>query len=129
MAEARGCAHEEMSRSAAEIQVTSAPHGHVVTNANCWSPDGRWIVYDTRSDAAGAVFDGTRIERVNVETGEVQLLYESRYGADCGVVTWSPVEERAAFILGPEHPKADGWTSAATRRRGVIVDASQPGVA
>src|SRR4051812_17407218 len=112
-----------------EIQLTSEPHGHVLTNVNVWSPDGRWVAYDTRSDPAGSVFDGTRIERVNVETGEVQLLYESRHGAHCGVVTWSPVGERVAFILGPEHPTADGWTYAATRRRGVIVDASRPGVA
>jgi hypothetical protein len=30
-----------------------------------WSPDSRWIVYDTRSDPAGAVFDGETIEAVS----------------------------------------------------------------
>src|SRR5213595_2327943 len=110
MPEARDCAHEAMSRGVAETQVTSARHGHILTNANVWSPDGRWIAYDTRYAPAGSVFDGCRIERVNADTGEVQVLYESRHGAHCGVVTWSPVEEQVAFILGPEHPTADCWT-------------------
>jgi len=112
----------------AETQLTSAAHGHILTNINAWSPDGQWIVYDTRSDAAGSVFDGTRIERVNVQTREVQVLYESRNGAHCGVATCSPVDGRVAFILGPERPTA-GWTYAASRRQGVIVDPARPGLA
>jgi hypothetical protein len=109
-----------------ERQVTHAAHGHILTNANVWSPDSQWIVYDTRTDHAGATFDGTRIERVHVETGEVQVLYESRRGAYCGVATCSPVDDRVAFILGPEDPTPD-WQYAAYHRRGVIVDARRPG--
>jgi hypothetical protein len=111
-----------------ERQLTHAGHGHILTNYGVWSPDGQWIVYDIRSDAAGSNFDGTRIERVHVETGEVQVLYESRRGACCGVVTCSPVNDRVAFILGPEDPTPD-WQYAPFHRRGVIVDASRPGVA
>src|SRR3954466_10362274 len=113
--------------SIVERQLTFAPQNHILTNVNVWSPDGRWIVYDTRSDAEGAVFDGRRIERVNVETGEVQRLYESRNGAHCGVATVNPVDGRVAFILGPEHPTAE-WSYAANRRQGVIVDPARPGV-
>ncbi len=108
--------------------ITSAPHGHILTNVNVWSPDGRWIVYDTRSDPAGAVFDGTRIERVNVQSGEVELLYESGRGACCGVATYSPGEERVVFIHGPEDPGED-WRYGPSRRRGVMVDTGQPGIA
>ena len=61
---------------AVERQLTSSPQNHILTNVNVWSPDSQWIVYDTRSDADGGVFDGKFIERVNVETGEVQRLYE-----------------------------------------------------
>ena len=107
-------------------QLTTAPHGHVLTNTAVWSPDGRWIVYDVRSTADGAVFDGTRIERVEVETGRVEVLYESREGACCGVVTASPVDERVVFILGPERPDAS-WSYGPARRRGVVVQASRPG--
>jgi hypothetical protein len=111
-----------------EQQLTSAPCGHILTNIGVWSPDSQWIVYDVRSDPAGAVFDGTRIERVNVSSGQVQLLYESTGGAKCGVVTYSPVEDKVVFILGPENPTPD-WQYAANHRRGVIVDTAQPGKA
>jgi len=109
-------------------QVTAASQGHVLTNAGVWSPDGRWIVYDVRSTADGAVFDGTRIERVEVETGRVQRLYESRDGACCGVVTASPVDDRVVFILGPKRPDAE-WSYGPARRRGVVVRTSRPGEA
>jgi hypothetical protein len=109
-------------------QVTFAPHGHVLTNANVWSPDGRRVVYDVRSDAEGAAFDGTRIETVDVDAGDVRVLYESRRGACCGVATYHPREPRVVFILGPENPTPD-WTYGPARRQGVTVDEGRPGVA
>lgn len=111
-----------------ERQLTTAPHGHVLTNANVWSPDGKWIVYDVRSDAAGSLFDGTRIERFHVETGQVEVLYESQRGACCGVASCSPVDSRVAFILGPEDPTPD-WQYAIHHRQGVMIDAARPGEA
>jgi hypothetical protein len=108
-------------------QITTAPHGHVLTNSGVWSPDSRWIVYDVRSAPDGSVFDGTRIERVEVTTGRVEVVYESRKGACCGVVTHSPVDDRLAFILGPERPTTD-WSYGAARRQGVVVRTSRPGV-
>ena len=36
--------------SVVDFQVTDRPGGHILTNINVWSPDGRRIVYDTRSD-------------------------------------------------------------------------------
>src|SRR4051794_13597097 len=73
-----------------EKQITFAKHGHILTNTAIWSPDGRRIVYDVRSDAEGSKFDGTRIESVDVETGQSRVLYESRNGACCGVATYHP---------------------------------------
>ena len=110
-----------------ERQVTCAAHGHMLTNSGVWSPDSRWIVYDTRSSPDGSVFDGSRIERVEVDSGRIELLYESRNGSCCGVVTASPMDGRVVFILGPEHPTAD-WQYGPAHRQGVIVRASQPGV-
>jgi hypothetical protein len=107
-------------------QLTNAAHGHILANAAVWSPDGAWLVYDTRSDPAGSAFDGTRIERVNVHTGEVQLLYESRRGACCGVPMVNPVDGRIAFILGPEDPTPD-WQYCAWHRQGVLIDPERPG--
>ena len=111
-----------------EQQITRARHGHILTNTGVWSPDGEWIVYDVRSDAAGDVFDGTRVEMVHVRTGEVRVLYESRNDAHCGVATFHPREMKVVFILGPENPTPD-WPYNATHRQGVVVDVTKPGVA
>lgn len=111
-----------------EKQITSAPHGHILTNTAVWSPDSGRIVYDVRSDAEGSKFDGTRIETVDVQSGEVRTLYESKNGACCGVATFHPTKDRVVFILGPEHPTPD-WSYGPSHRQGVIVDAAKPGVA
>ncbi len=116
------------SQFAREWQVTNAPHGHVLTNSGVWSPDSRWIVYDTRSDPAGATFDGGRIEQVNVQTGEVYLLYRAKDGAHCGVATYNPVDAQVVFIRGPERPTSD-WEYCAWHRQGMLVDVSRPRVA
>lgn len=103
-----------------ERQITHGPGGRILTNTGVWSPDGEWIVYDTRSDAAGDVFDGVRIEMVNVRTGEVRALYEAMNGAHCGVATFNPREWEVIFILGPENPTPD-WQYSACHRQGVIL--------
>ncbi|HEX4793137.1 MAG TPA: DUF3748 domain-containing protein [Humisphaera sp.] len=113
---------------AVERQLTFAPHGHILTNVGVWSPDGRSIVYDIRSDPAGAIFDGTRIESVDVAMGKITVLYESGNGACCGVASFSPVETKVAFIPGPENPTSD-WQYSANHRQGVIVDVSNRGIA
>lgn len=106
-------------------QLTSARHGHILTNIGVWSPDSRWIVYDVRSDPAGSQFDGDRIERVDIQTGKVEVLFRSREGACCGVVTWHPHEDQIVFIHGEEHPTSQ-WNYAACRRRGVWLDVRRP---
>lgn len=111
-----------------ETRLTFAPQGHLLTNAATWSPDARWVVFDTRSTTDGSVFDGTRIARVDVATGRVETLYEPRHGAHCGVVTASPVDDRVVFILGPERPTVD-WSYGPTKRQGVVVHTSRPGQA
>src|ERR1043166_1723421 len=109
-----------------EKQITRGPGGHILTNTGVWSPDSQWIVYDIRSDAAGDRFDGSRIEMVHAETGEVKVLYRAQPGAHCGVVTFSPVAPRVAFIVGPENPTSD-WEYGVNHRQGRIVDLTRPG--
>ncbi|MCX8109213.1 MAG: DUF3748 domain-containing protein, partial [Verrucomicrobiae bacterium] len=113
---------------AVEKQITHDPKGHILTNTGVWSPDSQWIVYDTRPDPAGELFTGDSIEMVNIYTGEVRLLYRSKNGAHCGVVTFHPREYKVVFILGPENPDPD-WSYSPAHRQGVIVDVSRPGVA
>ncbi len=104
---------------AKERQITTAPYEHILTNTGCWMPGGDWLVYDIRPGNGAPDFSGERIERVNVATGTVETLYESRNGAFCGVVTASPTDDRVVFILGPEHPTAD-WSYSFQHRQGLI---------
>src|SRR3972149_3456665 len=96
-----GDAHPtKTARGVREIQVPNRSGGHVLTNLGVWSPDGRWIVYDTRSDPAGEHFDGETIEIVHVQTREVREIYRARHGAHWGVGPFSPTAEKVVFILG-----------------------------
>ena len=89
---------------AREKQLTHGPGGRILTNTGVWSPDGKWIVYDTRSNVPGEDFNGSTIEMVNVTTGEIQEIYRFKNGAHCGVVTFHPRHNEVVFILGPEAP-------------------------
>jgi hypothetical protein len=111
-----------------EKQITSAPHGHVLTNAGVWSRDGARLVYDVRSARDGSLFDGARIETIDIHTGEIAVLYESKNDACCGVASFSPVQDRVVFILGPERPTVS-WQYGMARRRGAMVNEDQPGIA
>jgi hypothetical protein len=110
----------------AEKQITSRPHGHILTNTSVWSPAGKWIIYDVRSDPAGSLFDGQRIERIHADTRKVQIVYEACNDARVGVAMCSPVDDRVNFIHGPEHPTPD-WSYSATHRQGVILSMTHPG--
>ncbi len=109
-----------------ETQITDRPGGHILTNIGVWSRDSQWLVYDTRSDAAGETFDGLTIEIVHVVTREVRELYRAGRGSHCGVATFSPTQDRVVFITGPEHPSAD-WQYSPFHRQGTLVDLNRPG--
>lgn len=98
-------------------QVTFARQHHQLTNTRTWTADSRWLVYDVRP--SGASFTGETIERVNVDTGEVQIIYRAGAGAHVGVVTVHPIRDEYVFIHGPEYPD-DGWRYDFHHRRGVI---------
>jgi len=107
-----------------EKQITRGPGRRIVTNAGAWSPDSEWIVYDTRSDAAGDEFDGDTIEMVNIHSGEVRELFRSTNGAHCGVATFHPRQNKVVFILGPEKPTPD-WQYGPFHRQGVMVESQR----
>ncbi|MED5526974.1 MAG: DUF3748 domain-containing protein [Pseudomonadota bacterium] len=102
-----------------EKQLTFAARHHQLTNINVWTADSQWLAFDVRP--SGASFTGLSIERVNVETGAVEVLYQATDGAHVGVVTVSPdLPPRYVFIHGPEHPDSH-WHYDFHHRRGVIV--------
>jgi hypothetical protein len=98
-------------------QITRAPRNHQLTNIHTWTPDSQWLVFDVRP--SGASFTGETIERVNIHTGAVEVIYQAKEGAHVGVVTVHPHEEKYVFIHGPENPDAD-WHYDFHHRRGVI---------
>ncbi len=101
-------------------QLTHQPHGHILANRNCWSADGCSLLFDTREDETK--FTGNRIQRLIVETSEVQTLYQFAY---CGVPTCSAVDERYVFIHGPD-PETEDWRYSAWHRHGAIGHLSHP---
>ncbi|WP_435928462.1 DUF3748 domain-containing protein [Dryocola sp. BD613] len=101
-------------------QLTFAPRHHQLTNINVWTPDSRWLAFDVRP--SGASFTGKTIERVNVDSGEVEVIYHASAGAHVGVVTVNPqAPERYVFIHGPENPD-EHWQYDFHHRRGVVAE-------
>lgn len=100
-------------------QITFAPRHHQLTNIHTWTPDSQWLAFDVRP--SGASFTGETIERVNVHTGVVEVIYRAPAGAHVGVVTVNPQTEKYVFIHGPENPDAQ-WHYDFHHRRGVVVE-------
>ncbi len=98
-------------------QLTFAPRHHQLTNTQTWTPDGQWLAFDVRP--SGASFTGETIERVNVHSGETEVVYQATDGAHVGVVTVHPHEDRYVFIHGPENPDS-AWHYDFHHRRGVV---------
>lgn len=100
-------------------QITFTPRHHQLTNTRTWTPDSHWLVFDVRP--SGAFFTGETIERVNIHTGELEVIYHASQGAHVGVVTVHPQAEKYVFIHGPENPDAT-WQYDFHHRRGVIAE-------
>ncbi|KMJ44576.1 DUF3748 domain-containing protein [Xenorhabdus khoisanae] len=110
-----------------ERQITFDNRSHQITNINIWTPDSQWLVYDVRPSSA--FFTGLTIEKIHVDSGQTEIIYQAQDGAHVGVVTVSPQEPtRYAFIHGPEKPDAH-WQYDFHHRRGVIVSDTLPNVA
>jgi len=98
-------------------QVTFAPRNHQLTNTRTWTADSQWLVFDVRP--SGASFTGETIERVNIESGDVEVIYRATNNAHVGVVTVHPSADQYVFIHGPENPD-EYWHYDFHHRRGVV---------
>ncbi|MBI2432401.1 MAG: DUF3748 domain-containing protein [Candidatus Hydrogenedentes bacterium] len=93
---------------AQERQITSSPRAHNLDNNDNFSPDGRFLVYDTRETVGPGIENGQSIEKVEIETGKETVLYRpkaivsgDRPAPGVAAVSWSPVADEVAFIHGP----------------------------
>jgi hypothetical protein len=98
-------------------QITFASRHHQLTNTQTWTSDSQWLVFDVRP--SGASFTGETIERVNIHSGETDVIYRATDDAHVGVVTVHPQDDRYVFIHGPENPDAS-WQYDFHHRRGVV---------
>lgn len=123
------CAQPRLTMEFTERQLTGAPQGHTIHHTQVFSPDGQWVVYDTRNDDTEIGSTG-RIEMVNVATGEVRLLYAvlnpTAYGPGVGAATFSPVEDRVIFIHGIRNAD-ESRPYSISRRTAVAIDLARPG--
>ncbi|MCC6585743.1 MAG: DUF3748 domain-containing protein [Bryobacterales bacterium] len=118
----------------AERQLTSSPISKALDNNDNFSPDGQYLVYDTRDTVGPGPANSTSIMKVSVATGQESYVYKPKSvtGADAapGVLaaSWSPVGDEVVFIHGPllEETARLGFYSQ-TNRRGAVVDSSGTG--
>ena len=112
-----------------ELQVTyDLSYHHDLDNNDNFSPDGKWLVYDTRTDEGG-IAESACIESVHIETGEKKILFGIKnnavWGPGAGAASFSPTDDAVVFIHGLQSSTRENpyqqW-----RRTGVIVHAGKP---
>ncbi len=91
-----------------ERQLTFSPKNHDLDNNDNFSPDGRFLCYDTRETVGPGIDHGETIEIVEVATGKETVLYRplaimrgERPAPGIGAVSFSGSENKVAFIHGP----------------------------
>lgn len=86
-----------------EIQVTHDAYGHTLNGHQVFSPDDKWVVYDTRNDPTH-IGRTCCIEKVEIATGRIERLYtapsQTEYGPGVGAVAWHPHDDKVIFIHG-----------------------------
>lgn len=110
-------------------QLTSGPKNHCLDNNENFSPDDRFLCYDTRPPD-GNIANGRTIEKVNVKTGEITVLYKAKnpiqdFGPGMGAANYSHIKNEVMFICGK--PTETGLRYAKTCRFGRMVDGNGSG--
>lgn len=113
-----------------EIQLTKGAYNHDLDNNDNFSPDGKWLVYDTRT-GIGGIGGSPSVERVQVETGKIEGLFVIKdnqdWGPGAGAVSYHPTENKVIFIHGlafcSEKNPYQQW-----KRTGTIVEVNHPNI-
>ncbi len=117
-----------------ERQITFSCKNHELDNNDNFSPDGRFLCYDTRETVGPGIENSQSIELVEIETGREIVIYQppaSVTGAQAapgvGAASYSWTEPRVAFIHGPllEEVPARGYYGK-PNRNGAVVQADGP---
>ena len=112
-----------------ERQITFDKRGHLLNSKQVFSPDGKWVVYDTRNDGTH-ISQTETIEVVNVATKEICEIYrtqnQTEHGPGVGAAAFSPISEKVIFIHGIRNANA-AHPYSFTRRTGVAIELKNPG--
>ncbi len=112
-------------------QITFDPWNHELDNNDNFSPDDRFLCYDTRP-GEGSIGACRTIEKVEIATGGVTVLYRAPHpvpdqGPGLGAVSYHPHDDRVIFIHGPY--TTTGFNYDQAHRFGVSVSGSGEGAA
>ena len=91
-----------------EKQITFSPKTHALDNNDNFSPDGRFLCYDTRGTIYNENLANSKsIEKVEIASGEETVLWDppSITGEEAApgvaAVSFHPIENKVIFIHGP----------------------------
>jgi hypothetical protein len=104
-------------------QITQGPVNHSLDNNLNFSPDSKWLAYDTRVNDGLGIGATRQIARVNVSSGKTEIIYEAPdfvvdQGPGVGAVSYFQKSPQVVFIHGPFSPT--GLTYAKTCRFGAL---------
>lgn len=99
---------QESNTLMTERQVSFTAQNHDLDNNDNFSPDGKFLCYDTR----GTVYNDNlanckSIEKIEIETGKETILWSPEYvtgeeaAPGVAAVSWHPKEDKVIFIHGP----------------------------
>ncbi|NOY41224.1 MAG: DUF3748 domain-containing protein [Planctomycetes bacterium] len=109
---------------AGERQIThDVQSNHELDNNDNFSPDDRFLVFDTRT-VEGGISASKMVAKVEIDTGEVTSLYKTKeptaFGPGAGAASYSHVRDEVIFIHGPFHSTGPENQYEQYRRVGVV---------
>jgi hypothetical protein len=92
---------------AGERQIThDSAHDHLLDNNDNFSPDDRFLVFDTRTPAG--IHESALIAKVEIATGKITPLYRPQhanaFGPGAAAASFAHKHNEVAFIHGPLEP-------------------------
>ena len=91
-----------------ERQLTHSAKNHMLDNNDNFSPNQRFLCYDTREMAGPGIENSRSVEMVEIATGRETVLYEAKHfvtGVEAapgvGAASFSPIDNKVVFIHGP----------------------------
>jgi len=114
-----------------ERQIThDSAYDHLLDNNDNFSPDDRFLVFDTRT--AAGIHESALIAKVEITTGEITPLYRpqhpSRFGPGVAAASFAHNRNEVIFIHGPLLPTGPDNQYEKHRRVGGIVSGDGIGI-